>query len=68
MRELEEERMRELEEERMRELEAWLRAAGFEDYNLTEGEQIALKEIDKLEYQIFNVEELFGKVNTRKAT
>ena len=48
-------------EERMRELEAWLRAAGFEDYNLTEGEQIALKEIDKLEYQIFNVEELFGK-------
>ena len=61
MRELEEERMRELEEERMRELEAWLRAAGFEDYNLTEGEQIALKEIDKLEYQIFNVEELFGK-------
>lgn len=56
-----EERMRELEEERMRELEAWLRAAGFEDYNLTEGEQIALKEIDKLEYQIFNVEELFGK-------
>lgn len=56
-----EERMRELEEERMRELEAWLRAAGFEDYNLTEGEQIALNEIDKLEYQIFNVEELFGK-------
>jgi len=56
-----EERMRELEEERMREADAWARAAGFEDYNLTEGEQIALKEIDKLEYQIFNVEELFGK-------
>ncbi len=50
-----------LEERSVAELEAWLRAAGFEDYNLTEGEQIALKEIDKLEYQIFNVEELFGK-------
>ena len=48
-------------EEFIAELEAWLRAAGFEDYNLTEGEQIALKEIDQLEYQIFNVEELFGK-------
>lgn len=48
-------------EEFIAELEAWLRAAGFEDYNLTEGEQIALKEIDELEYQIFNVEELFGK-------
>ena len=48
-------------EEFIAELEAWLRAAGFEDYNLTEREQIALKEIDELEYQIFNVEELFGK-------
>ena len=48
-------------EEFIAELEAWLRAAGFENYNLTEGEQIALKEIDKLEYQIFNVKELFGK-------
>ena len=51
----------ELEERSVAELEAWLRAAGFENYNLTEGEQIALKEIDKLEYQIFNVKELFGK-------
>ena len=51
----------ELEERSVAELEAWLRAAGCEDYNLTEREQIALKEIDKLEYQIFNVEELFGK-------
>ena len=59
--ELEERSVAELEERSVAELEAWLRAAGFEDYNLTEGEQIALKEIDKLEYQIFNVEELFGK-------
>ncbi|QUB42209.1 restriction endonuclease subunit S [Prevotella veroralis] len=56
-----EEFIAELEERSVAELEAWLRAAGFEDYNLTEREQIALKEIDKLEYQIFNVEELFGK-------
>ena len=53
--------MRELEEERMRELEAWLRAAGFENYNLTEEEQTAIKEIDKQEYKMFNVEDLFGK-------
>ena len=56
-----EERMRELEEERMRELEAWLRAAGLENYNLTEEEQTAIKEIDKQEYKMFNVEDLFGK-------
>ena len=56
-----EEFIAELEERSVAEFEAWLRAAGFEDYNLTEGEQIALNEIDKLEYQIFNVEELFGK-------
>ena len=56
-----EEFIAELEERSVAELEAWLRAAGFEDYNLTEREQIALKEIDELEYQIFNVEELFGK-------
>ena len=49
-----EEFIAELEERSVAELEAWLRAAGFEDYNLTE-------EIDELEYQIFNVEELFGK-------
>lgn len=48
-------------EEFIAELEAWLRAAGFEDYNLTEEEQIALKEIEKLEYQKFNLEKLFGK-------
>ena len=59
--ELEERSVAELEERSVAELEAWLRAAGFENYNLTEGEQIALKEIDKLEYQIFNVKELFGK-------
>lgn len=56
-----EEFIAELEERSVAELEAWLRAAGFEDYNLTEEEQIALKEIEKLEYQEFNLEKLFGK-------
>ena len=56
-----EEFIAELEERSVAELEAWLRAAGFEDYILTEEEQIALKEIEKLEYQEFNLEKLFGK-------
>ncbi len=59
--ELEERSVAELEERSVAELEAWLRAAGFEDYILTEEEQIALKEIEKLEYQEFNLEKLFGK-------
>lgn len=56
-----EEFIAELEEQSVAELEAWLRAAGFEDYNLTEEEQTAIKEIDKLKYQKFNLEKLFGK-------
>lgn len=56
-----EEFIAELEERSVAELEAWLRAAGFENYNLTEEEQTAIKEIDKQEYKMFNVEDLFGK-------
>lgn len=41
-----EERMRELEEERMRELEAWLRAAGLENYELTKEERSAIEDFD----------------------
>ncbi len=59
--ELEERSVAELEERSVAELEAWLRAAGFENYNLTEEEQTAIKEIDKQEYKMFNVEDLFGK-------
>lgn len=39
-------RVRELEEERVRELEAYLKAAGFEDCNLTEDEQKAVDLIE----------------------
>lgn len=56
-----EEFIAELKERSVAELEAWLRAAGFENYNLTEEEQTAIKEIDKQEYKMFNVEDLFGK-------
>jgi Type I restriction modification DNA specificity domain. len=56
-----EEFIAELEERSVAEFEAWLRAAGFENYNLTEEEQTAIKEIDKQEYKMFNVEDLFGK-------
>ena len=56
-----EEFIAELEERSVAEFEAWLRAAGFENYNLTEEKQTAIKEIDKQEYKMFNVEDLFGK-------
>ena len=56
-----EEFIAELEERSVAELEAWLRAAGLEDYNLTKEEQTAIKEINKLKYQEFNLEKLFGK-------
>jgi len=59
--ELEERSVAELEERSVAELEAWLRAAGLEDYNLTKEEQTAIKEINKLKYQEFNLEKLFGK-------
>ena len=59
--ELEERSVAELEERSVAELEAWLRAAGLEDYSLTKEEQTAIKEINKLKYQEFNLEKLFGK-------
>ena len=61
-----EEFIAELEERSVAEFEAWLRAAGFKNYNLTKEEQTAIKEIDKQEYKMFNVEDLFGKSTRRK--
>jgi hypothetical protein len=51
----------ELEAERIAELEAYLLATGLKDYNLTEEEEQALKDFEKLPFKIFNLEKLFGK-------
>jgi hypothetical protein len=59
--ELEAERIAELEAERIAELEAYLQAAGLKDYELTVEEERALEEFAKLEWQTFNLKNLFGK-------
>ena len=56
-----EEFIAELEERSVAELEAWLRAAGFDDCELTEEERRAIDCLSSLEYKTFNLENLFGK-------
>lgn len=51
----------ELEAERIAELEAYLKATGLKDYNLTPAEQKTLDEFENIEWGEFNVEKLFGK-------
>lgn len=51
----------ELEAERLAELEAYLSVAGFKDYELTDEEQKALNDYDKIEWTKYNLEKLFGK-------
>lgn len=51
----------ELEAERVEELEAYLTASGLKDYTLTEEEYQAVKNLDSLKYESFNLEKLFGK-------
>ena len=59
--ELEAERLAELEAERLAELEAYLSITGLKDYELTEEEQKALEDYDKIEWTEYNLEKLFGK-------
>lgn len=51
----------ELEAERLAELEAYLSITGLKDYELTEEEQNALEDYDKIEWTEYNLEKLFGK-------
>lgn len=51
----------ELEAQRVAELEAYLKVTGLNDYELTEEENICLKEFKNLDWGIFNLEDLFGK-------
>ncbi len=59
--ELEAERIAELEAERIAELEAYLQATGLQDYTLTKEEEKALQGFEGVEWQTYNLEELFGK-------
>ena len=58
-----EERISELEEERISELTAYLAVSGLEDYILTEQEQDAISKFNnnQLEWNTFNVKDLFGE-------
>ena len=59
--ELEAERVAELEAERVAELSAYLKASGFDNYELSDEECKALQEYQTVNWKSFNLEELFGK-------
>ena len=54
----------ELEEERISELNAYLEVTGLKDYTLTPEEENALKDFEKMEWEDFNVIDLFRVKNT----
>ncbi|AHG86453.1 Phosphoribosylglycinamide formyltransferase [Bibersteinia trehalosi USDA-ARS-USMARC-190] len=51
---------------RVAELHAYLQATGLSNYTLSDDEQAALNAIENSKWQIFNVEELFGKATRGK--
>lgn len=55
-----EEFVRELERARLRELEAYLKATGLDNYELTEADKDALRNYKNLQWKEFNIKELFG--------
>lgn len=63
-----ESRIREMEESRIREMEAYLKAAGFEDCELTEEEENALKEMGSVKTNEFAIGDLYDKVKLENKT
>lgn len=59
-------RVTELKALRVTELHAYLQATGLSNYTLSDDEQAALKAIKTAKWQIFNVEDLFGKATRGK--
>lgn len=51
----------ELEAERVAELTAYLKISGLDNYMLTDEEKEVISNYDKLDWEIFNLEKLFGK-------
>ena len=68
IREMEESRIREMEESRIREMEAYLKAAGFEDCELTEEEENALKKMGSIKTNEFAIGDLYDKVKLENKT
>lgn len=68
IREVEESRIREMEESRIREMEAYLKATGFEDCELTEEEEKALKKMESVKTKEFTIGDLYDKVKLEKKT
>lgn len=63
-----ESRIREMEESRIREMEAYLKAAGFEDCELTEEEENALKKMGSIKTNEFAIGDLYDKVKLENKT
>ena len=63
-----ESRIREMEDSRIREMEAYLKVAGFEDCELTEEEEKALKKIESVKMKEFTIGNLYDKVTLEKKT
>ena len=63
-----ESRIREMEESRIREMEAYLKAAGFEDCELTDEEEKALKKMKSVKTKEFAIGDLYDKVKLEKKT
>ena len=59
--ELEAERVAELEAERVAELSSYLTVSGLDNYELSNGEEDALKNFQSLKWDTYNLEKLFGK-------
>ncbi len=64
--ELEAERVQELEAERVQELEAYLKASGFDNYELSQEEENAIKAVDTVNWGEFLLGDLFEVVSYRK--
>ena len=62
--ELEAERVQELEAERVQELEAYLKASGFDNYELSEEEENAIKAVDTVKLGEYRLGTLFDIENT----
>ena len=56
----------ELEQKRMQNLQAYLKATGLDNYNLTSEEEKVLNEFNKIQWGTFRMGDIFDKVKTKK--
>ena len=54
-----------IEEERIKKLEVYLEASGLKDYILTAEEEEVLKDFENVNFEEFNIQDLFTKLNLR---